>query len=81
MGMLGSPVLLALVCAMTFLAAGAHEARQSGSNPGPLWALASMLVSALMLWALGLGWGALLVAQVGLFFAIGLVRALREGRP
>lgn len=78
MGLLGSPILLALVCAATFLAAGAHEARSSGSNPGPLWALASVAVSGLVVWLLGLGWVALLVAQVALFLGIGLLRAMRE---
>jgi hypothetical protein len=78
MGALGSPLVLALVCAFTYLAAGAHEARSGGSNPGPWWALASVAVSALLVGGFGIGWIGLLVAQVVLFFAIGLVRALRE---
>jgi uncharacterized membrane protein YoaK (UPF0700 family) len=78
---LDSPILLAIVCAATYFAAGAHEARTSGSHPGPPWALASMLVSALVLWALGLGWRALLAAQVVLFLGISVVRALREAPP
>ena len=77
--MIDSPLLLALVCAITYYAAGAHEARGSGAaNPGPWWALASIVVSALVLVLLQVGWVGLLVAQVVLFFAIGVVRALRE---
>ena len=77
--MIDSPLLLALVCAITYYAAGAHEARSSGAaNPGPWWALASIVVSALVLVLLKVGWTGLLVAQVVLFLAIGVVRALRE---
>jgi hypothetical protein len=81
MGALGSPLVLALVCALTFLLAGGQEARGTGRNPGPLWALASAAVSALVVGVFGVGWTGLLVAQVVLFFAIGLVRALRESPP
>ncbi|MGH8028597.1 MAG: hypothetical protein ACREO3_01550 [Arenimonas sp.] len=76
--MIGSPLLLALVCAITYYAAGAHEARDGRRNPGPLWALASVGVSAVALALLGFGWTGLLICQVLLFFVIGAVRAWRE---
>jgi hypothetical protein len=78
MDLLRAPILLALVCAFTYYLAGAHEARSTGSNPGPAWALASVVVSALVLVGLRAGWTGVLVAQVVLFLGIGVVRALRE---
>lgn len=76
MGILDSPLLLAAACALFYLAAGRQEGSHSGADPGPLWAILSATLSALVLVAFHAGWGWLLAVQVGLFFAIGAVRAL-----
>ena len=73
-----APILLAFICIVTFYVAGDHEARLSGSNYGPLWAILSALVSALMLIAFNASWTWLLVSQVALFIGIGVVRAMRS---
>lgn len=75
---MGSPILLALICVVTFYAAGDYEARLSGTNNGPLWAILSALVSALVLISLNGSWSWLLVAQVALFIGIGVFRAWRS---
>jgi len=78
MSFMDAPILLALICIITFYVAGDHEARLSGNNLGPLWAILSALVSALMLIALHASWTWLLVSQVALFIVIGAVRAMRS---
>ena len=78
MALLGSPALLAAVFAFFFWRAGDYEARQGGRNFGVAWAVASVVVSVIMLVPMQATWGALLVAQVLLFFGIGAFRAWRE---
>lgn len=78
MALLGSPALLAAVFAFFFWRAVDYEARQGGRNFGVAWAVASVVVSVIMLVPLQATWGALLVAQVLLFFGIGAFRAWRE---
>jgi hypothetical protein len=78
MDLLQSPLVLALVCALTFYGAGAHEARSGGDNHGLLWAALSALTSTLVLMAFDDSWAALLIAQLALFVGIGVFRAMRE---
>ncbi len=61
-----------------FFRAGRFESANSAHDLSFLWALMSVLLSALLLFALKAPWIVLLVSQVGLFFAIGLIRALRD---
>ena len=75
---LQSPLLLAAIFAFLFWGAGIHESRFGGENHGPVWAILSALVSALMLLGLHSTWGWLLLAQVGLLVGIGFFRAWRE---
>jgi hypothetical protein len=76
--MLSEPILLAIICVVTFYVAGDHEARLSGRNYGFLWAVSSALVSALVLVVLKGSWSWLLVSQVALFIGIGAVRAMLD---
>ena len=76
--MLGNEWVLALVCVLTFYGAGAHERRFGGHDHGVLWAALSIAVSAVVVLLFGGTWLYLLLAQVGLFIGIGVVRALRD---
>ena len=76
--MLGNEWVLALVCVITFYGAGEHEGRFGGHNHGTLWAVLSILVSAVVVLAFKGTWTYLLIAQAGLFLGIGLVRSLRD---
>jgi hypothetical protein len=78
MQLLSSPIVLALVCVLFFYGAGDHEARSGGNSHGILWAALSALTSAVALMLLNASWTFVLVAQVCLFFAIGIVRALHS---
>jgi len=71
-------LLMALACALMFFRAGRFESANSAHDYSFLWALLSVLLSALLLLALKASWIVLFVSQVGLFFAIGVVRALRD---
>jgi uncharacterized membrane protein YoaK (UPF0700 family) len=75
---MGTPILLAFICIVTFYAAGEHEARLNGSNYGMLWAILSALISAFVLIVLDGSWSWLLASQVALFIGIGIVRATRK---
>ncbi len=72
--------VLAMGIALLFYRGGAIEAHSEGANPGPLWALLSILVSALVLMGLDGGVFLLIIAQVVLFLGIGGYRAWAE-RP
>ena len=76
--MLGSEWVLALVCVITFYGAGAHEGRFGGNNHGMLWAVLSILLSALVVAIFNGTWTYLLIAQAGLFVGIGVFRAWRD---
>ena len=76
--MLGNEWVLALVCVLTFYGAGAHEGRFGGHDHGALWAALSIAVSAVVVLLFGGTWLYLLLAQVGLFIGIGVLRALRD---
>lgn len=55
--------------------AGKFEARSGAADPSLLWAALSLAASALAI-SLGWGWKLQVLAQVGLFLAITVVRAL-----
>ena len=78
MDFLRSPILLILVCAYTYYVLGAYEAEQGGNNHGVLWAALSLAVSFVVAYLFKAGWGVQLIAQIGLFFGIAVVRALRK---
>ena len=78
MQILQAPVILAFACVLFFYGAGKHESRNGGSNIGFLWAALSAALSALVIVVLDGTWGWLVLAQVGLFLAIGVVRAVRD---
>lgn len=71
-------VVLALVCAVTFFRAGRFESAGEARDYGALWALMSALLSALVVLGLKGSWVALAAAQIGLFLAIGVYRAIRD---
>ena len=75
--MLGNEWVLALVCVVTFYGAGEHEGRFGGHNHGTLWAALSIALSAIVVLLFKGTWMYLLISQVLLFVAIGVVRALR----
>jgi hypothetical protein len=68
-------IAVALVFVVAFAKGGEMEARTGGNNHGLLWAALSLAVTALVVAVLELGAGWLIVAQLGLFVAIGAVRA------
>ena len=76
--MFGSEWLVALICVAIFFGAGRHEARFGGNDNSVLWAALSIGVSALVVLVFKGKTTHLFVAQVALFIAIGVVRALRE---
>ena len=65
--------LLLVACAILFYRAGEFE----GSS-GILWAAVSVLISVVVWRWLRWGWAGIIVAQVPLFFAIGVYRASRK---
>ncbi|UHQ23986.1 hypothetical protein LVB77_04520 [Lysobacter sp. 5GHs7-4] len=71
-------VVLAIVCAVTFFRAGRFESDGEAYDYSFVWSLMSVLLSALVLIFLKVSWGILLLCQVGLFFGIGVFRALRD---
>ena len=77
MGGLSLEVALALVCAVTFFRAGRFESAGE-AHDSALWALMSVLLSALVVLGLKGSWVVLVVAQIGLFFGIGVYRAIRD---
>ena len=68
-------IAIAVVFASAFAKGGEMEARSGRRNHGLLWAALSLLVTALVVVVLGRGAVWLIVAQLGLFVAIGAVRA------
>ncbi|MEO8747446.1 MAG: hypothetical protein ABI379_07300 [Rhodanobacter sp.] len=79
MDFLGSPFLLAAVCAYTYYLLGTHDGQHSGKAIGLLWAVISLVASLFVLDVFNGGWAWLLLAQILLFFAIAAFRAIREG--
>jgi len=78
MGGLSIELLLALVCAVTFFRAGRMESVGAARDYSYLWALMSALLSALVMVVFKAPWIVLLLCQIGLFFGIGVYRALRD---
>ncbi len=78
MGAISVEVMLALVCAVTFFRAGRMESVGAAYDYSFLWALMSVLLSALVLIALKASWVVLFLCQIGLFLGIGVYRALRD---
>lgn len=68
-------IAVAFVFATAFLKGGEMEARSGRRDHGLLWLALSVIVSALVVVVLGRGAIWLIVAQCGLFVAIGAVRA------
>ena len=79
MELLGSPFLLAAVCAYTYYALGTHDSPQNGRGIGLLWAILSLVVSLFVCYVCGRGWTWILLSQVMLYFGIALFRAVRQG--
>jgi len=80
MGGLSLELVLAIVCAFSFYRAGQIESVNEARDYGFPWALVSALISLLVLVVFNASWGILLLSQVGLFFGIGIYRALRDSR-
>ena len=72
-------IALCIVGIAFFFAAGRLEAQAGAADHSILWSALSLLVSVAVL-ALGGGWVAWLVAQLGLFVGIAAVRAALEAR-
>lgn len=73
-------IALAVVFASAFLKGGEMEARLGKRNNGMLWAAVSVLLSCVVVMVLGAGWIWLVLAQLGLFVAIGAVRVTLDER-
>jgi hypothetical protein len=71
--------IIAFVCAFVFYGAGKQNVSiPGGRDQSLLWTGLSIAVSALAIHLLGAGWIVVLVAQCGLFVAIGIFRSFRE---
>jgi hypothetical protein len=71
--------ILAFVCAFVFFGAGKQNATvPGGRNYSFLWAGLSIAVSAVVIGVFHAGWILVVVSQVALFVAIGLVRSFRD---
>ena len=71
--------IIAFVCAFVFYGAGKQNTGiPGGRNQSLLWTGLSIGVSAIAIHLLGAGWVLVLVAQFGLFVAIGIFRSFRE---
>lgn len=70
--------ILAGVLLFAFYAMGKEEAKHGRRDLGMIWALYSAIVSGVVIGAFAAGWLPVLLAQVGLFIAIALVRLMLE---
>ena len=70
--------IIACVIAVAFYKAGQEEAKSSGRNHAWLWTGLSVAVSGLVLGIFNGGVAAVLIANVLLFLAIGVIRAMRD---
>ena len=71
--------IIAFVCAFVFFGAGKQNAGiAGGKNYSFLWMGLSIAVSAVVIHLFSAGWVLVLVAQLGLFAAIGIFRTLRD---
>lgn len=78
MAFLQPQVILAAVCAFTFIAAGKAEAKGGGPNHGLLWGMLSVVTSAVLIKFLDAGALLVVLGQAALFIGIGVVRAMRD---
>jgi uncharacterized membrane protein HdeD (DUF308 family) len=74
------PIALTIAGMIAFFNAGEWEARDGGSNHRVLWGTLSLLISVLVLFVAGWSWLPWLVAQIGLFVGIAVVRVWLENR-
>lgn len=72
--------ILAGVLLMAFYAAGKEEAKQGKRDLGMFWALCSAIVSGVVIGVFNGQWLPVLIAQLGLFIAIGLWRTVFDKR-
>lgn len=79
MSLLSTSWIIAFVCAFVFFGAGKQNAGiAGGKNQSFLWMGLSIAVSAVVIQLFSAGWVLVLLAQVGLFAAIGIVRSSRD---
>jgi hypothetical protein len=72
-------VIIGVAAAFTFYAMGEYESKGRASRlRAPVWALVSAIVTYLAITGFDAGVVAVLLAQLGLFVSIGVVRALRD---
>ena len=71
-------LVLALVSAFTFFGAGQLDSRGEAYDYSFLWALMSVLLSALILMVFKGSCTVLLLSQIGLFVGIGVFRFIRD---
>lgn len=71
-------LILALVSALTFFRAGRLESVGAAYDHSYVWALMSVLLSAIVLVLVEAQWFVLFLCQIGLFVGIGVYRALRD---
>jgi hypothetical protein len=71
--------IIAFLCAFAFFGAGKQNAGlPGGKNRSFLWMGLSIAVSAVVIQLLSAGWIGVLLAQFGLFAAIGIIGSLRD---
>ena len=71
--------IIAFVCAFVFFGAGKQNAGiLGGKNQSFLWAGLSIAISAFVIHFFSAGWPLVLLAQAGLFVAIGVFGSLRN---
>lgn len=79
MSILTTAWIIAFVCAFVFFGAGKQNTGlPGGTNQSFLWAGLSIGVSAIVIQVFHAGWMLILLAQFGLFVAIGVFRAFRD---
>lgn len=72
--------ILAGVLLFAFYTMGKEEAKHGRRDLGMIWALFSAIVSGIVIGVFAGDWLPVLLAQVGLFFTIAVVRLLLEKR-
>ena len=71
--------IIGFVCAYTWFMMGRHEAQTtSRRNSGPLWALASILITVVIIQGFAGGWALVVFSQILLFLAISVWRVAFE---
>jgi hypothetical protein len=79
MSILTTSWIIAFVCAFVFFGAGKQNKEiPGGKDRSFLWLGLSIAVSAVVIQLFGAGWMGVLLAQFGLFAAIGILGSLRD---